>query len=516
MKRTRWFALLAAPPLLCAAAAQAQDGSPPGQATAPPAGTMAPNPAPSEVQLLRMELERLRREAEEQRKQQEERIRNLEQKLEDLNKNVSCGPPGAAPGKSPGASQGTPTSAPPSPGANTPPPPNPVTTRPGFKARLYGFARADVDVDSRQFFAHPHLPFWVLSGDDPRRENGDGDFTIHPRLSRLGLDTEAPPIRQLGDTKLTGKIEVDFFNFAPGNAAATSNSRQFLRIRHAYGQLEHGDGRLLFGQTWDLISPLYPAVNYDVLMWNAGNIGDRRPQLRATWEPRVGKGKASVAVAALDSSAIDGANRDGDFTLDGEEARRPMVQARAGINQPSWVKGQTWEVGVSGHNAEYRWNRAAAIEGRRVFSGNSVGLDVRLPVTSKLVLQGEGWIGRGLADVRGGIGQSINPLTGDAVHSKGGWAEALYQFNKVYTLGAGVTVDNPDDDDLPAFGEGTSKTTNFDLVGRTHNRAYYIANRFNLGSGFLVGLDWMLFDTSYKHAERAVSNRWNFWLQHNF
>ena len=122
-------------------------------------------------------MERVRRDAEESRRRQEERIRALEQKIQDLQKPAA------------------PTAPTPAAGAR----PNPVTTRPGFKARFYGFARADVDVNSRKMFAGSQLPFWVLSPADPRGRNPrDGDFTIHPRLSRLGLDTEAPPVHMAG------------------------------------------------------------------------------------------------------------------------------------------------------------------------------------------------------------------------------------------------------------------------------------------------------------------------------
>src|SRR5205085_1689631 len=114
------------------------------------------------------------------------RIRALEQRIQDLQK--------AAPTAAPSASA-----------------PNPVTTRPGFRARLYGFARADVDLDSSKMFAGPHLPFWVLSPDDPRAQNrDDGSFTVHPRLTRLGLDTDAPPVTRLGNARFTGKVEIDF------------------------------------------------------------------------------------------------------------------------------------------------------------------------------------------------------------------------------------------------------------------------------------------------------------------
>jgi hypothetical protein len=479
------------PPAPAAPAAEVQ-----AQAGAPAA---APATAPGDVSTLRDEIERLRRESEEQRKAQEERIRALEQKLQELQK------PAATPDK---------------PAA---PAPNPVTTRPGFKTRLYGYLRADMDIDSGKMFSHPHLPFWALSRQDPRAQNkGDGDFTIHPRLSRVGIDTEAPPLTRLGDAKLTGKLEVDFFNFVPGTTTAnTSNSRQFLRIRHAYGELSGKHYRFLFGQTWDLISPLFPSANPDVLMWNAGNLGDRRPQIRTTYEPTVGKGKAIVSAAILSADAVGGSNRDGDSTLDGEESKRPLVQARVALNQPSWVKGQTWELGFWGLNGEYRFDRLTATTAKfrnRSYNSNGAGLDLRLPITRRLMFQGEAWFGEGLADVRGGVGQDINGITGKEVRSHGGWAELNYQFSELYTLGAGFSIDDPKNSDVtPRIGPLSGVTAASAAgIGRTLNRTYYVVNRFNVGSGFVIGVDWMLFDTSFRGLSRASNNRWNIFLQHNF
>jgi hypothetical protein len=255
-------------------------------------------------------------------------------------------------------------------------------------------------------------------------------------------------------------------------------------------------------------------------MWNAGNLGDRRPQLRASYEPTVGKGKAIVSAAILSSDAVGGSNRDGDSTLDGEESKRPMLQARLALNQPSWVKGQTWELGVWGVNAGYRFDRATAIASKfrnRSFDSNGAGLDLRLPITRKLLFQGEAWFGEALADVRGGVGQDINSL-GNEVRSHGGWAELLYQFNEVYTLGGGFSIDDPKNSDVnPRVGPLSGVTaTSAASIGRTLNRTYYVVNRFNVGSGFVVGVDWMLFDTRFRGLSRASNNRWNIFLQHNF
>jgi hypothetical protein len=450
--------------------------------TAEASGTAAAQPAP-EVETLRQEIERLRREAEESRRQQEERIRALEEQLEKLQ------PPAPAPAA-----------------------PSPITTRPGFRARLYGYTRADVDVDSRKMFAGPHLPFWVLSPDDPRAANRtDGDLSIHPRLTRLGLDTEAAPVARLGDAKLTGKVEIDFFNILPDRNSATSNSRAFVRMRHGWGQLEWPHARLLFGQSWDLISPLFPAPNFDVVMWNAGNLADRRPQLRFTWEPVVGKGRGSVGLMVGSPNAVDSQDLDADQIVDGEESRRPTLQTRVAITQPSRVQGQTWEVGVWGHSAAFKINRAAAIAGHRSFDSYAVGADFRFPLSKRLLLQGEGWFGKALSDVRGGVGQSVNTVTGREVRASGGWAEALYQWSDLYTLGGGFTLDDPIDRDVTPF-TGANQTA----TGRTQNRTYYLVNRFSLGNGLTMGVDWMLFRTKFRGLAPGSSNRWNAWVQHNF
>lgn len=458
---------------------------------APAAGQEQAAPAPgsaADVQALKEEIERLRQQEEENRRQQEEQIRALEQKLEDLQK------------------------TPPAPAAPAAAAPKPVTTRSGFHAHLYGFARVDMDVNSRPMFAGPQLPFWVLSPADPRAAGRtNGEYTLHSRLTRLGVDTDGERIRRLGNAKFSGKIEVDFFNVLPDKNSATSNSRAFLRMRHAYGQLTWPHSYLLFGQTWDLISPLYPAANFDVLMWNAGNLGDRRPQLRYVWEPPVGRGRGSVGIAVGDPSAVDAQDLDPDEVTDGEESGRPELQARLALNQPSWVRGQTWELGVWGHNAQFKINRNKAINGHYSWNSDVLGIDGRIPLTRKLLLQGEGWYGKALADVRGGVGQNINTITGQAVHSRGGWAEMLYQWNSVYTLGGGYTVDSPDSNDVTPF-TGNNQTS----VGRTLNRSYYIVNHFSPGGGLALGLDWMFFRTKYRGLSPGSSNRWNLWLQQNF
>src|SRR5439155_966970 len=84
----------------------------------------------------------------------------------------------------------------------------------------------------------------------------------------------AAPADTLKGQTVTGKFEMDWQN----GQGVTPESRPLPRIRHAYIQLQHGPQQWLFGQTWDLISPLYPSPNDDTPMWGAGNLGDRDGQ----------------------------------------------------------------------------------------------------------------------------------------------------------------------------------------------------------------------------------------------
>ena len=96
----------------------------------------------------------------------------------------------------------------------------------GNKIKLYGFLRLDMDFDSQ----HPNntqIPFFITSPDVRANGTTNGDYSIHPRLTRLGIDYTGPQITKLGNARLSGKLETDFEN-------GGSESRQIIRIRHAY------------------------------------------------------------------------------------------------------------------------------------------------------------------------------------------------------------------------------------------------------------------------------------------
>lgn len=360
------------------------------------------------------------------------------------------------------------------------------------RIKLYGFLRLDFDFDDQ----HPNntqIPLFITSPDARAGGTANGDYSIHPRLTRFGIDFAGPRLAGLRGAKLSGKLETDFEN-------GGSESRQIIRIRHAYMRLDWKEASLLAGQTWDVVSPLFPTVNNDTLMWNAGNVGDRRPQLRAAYEPGVGRGKLSFVGAVGLTGAIDAQDLDNNGFRDGEESARPDVQARVGYSR-ALGKDRTASVGLSGF---YGFEKTARpVAGHTEFRPQLFNVDFTLPLAARFTLRGEGWWGRNMSDVRGGAGQGVNVATGREIRGRGGWSEANVRLSRYFSVSPGFTTDDPVDEDIPAG-------------GRTRNRAFYVANRITPAAAFLLGADYLRWKTNYRGLLPGVNNRVNIFVQYNF
>jgi hypothetical protein len=371
------------------------------------------------------------------------------------------------------------------------------------KVKLYGFLRLDaVHDDSRP--NNTQIPAFIRS-EDPAAPaaiasaRDSEDLSIYPRLTRFGLDFTGPEVAALGGAKATGKAEIDFYNMP------SSESRNAPRIRHAYLKLGWNDAFLLAGQTSDVISPMFPIVNPDFVMWGAGNLGDRRPQLRGEWTPKAGLGNFVLQGEAGLTGADDAQDLDpissGGFR-DGEASGKPTLQARVAYAYPVWEK-QKLELGVWGHRAWERTDTAIGTSLNREFDSHAVGLDLSIPVYRDIFwLKGEAWAGKNLSDVRGGILQGINTATGQEVDSKGGWLELGVRPVKWLTLNTGYAMDNPQDGDLA-------------LGARSKNSIWYGAVR-GYFDPIEIGMDYLNWTTDYVGFGPGVDNRFQWYISYKF
>ncbi|MCO5297397.1 MAG: transglutaminase domain-containing protein [Fimbriimonadaceae bacterium] len=361
-------------------------------------------------------------------------------------------------------------------------PQTPVAPSTGEKIGVYGFVRLDAISDSHKT-SGTQTPQWVLS--DSTAGSGNAQFAMHPRLTRLGFNLAAPSGAVKG-WDVTGKIELDFQN-------GGSESRETPRARILYVDLKNGPTSWRIGQDWDLISPLFPSPNDDTMMWNAGNLGDRRPQVRFTYAPE--NQPTTFAVALGLTGAIDAKDMDMNGTRDGEESGAPHVQARFGFKGAN-VQGGVW--GLAGTE-----RTATAVGGETRFQSKGIGVDASVNLGGGGDLRGEWWSGENLSDFRGGIGQGVNTTTGNEIQSSGGWAELGYKSSPNHRIAVGYTIDDPRDGDVASG-------------GRIRNRAWYVHNKWTLGSGLEIGLNYINWTTDWKGMSSGTDNRFNLYVAHKF
>lgn len=341
---------------------------------------------------------------------------------------------------------------------------------------IYGSARLDVLADDSRM-NDVVQPLYVMR--EPEAGQFDGEMTMSPRLSQVGLSIDEWGLDSRDTLKGEGKLEIDF-----GGGTGTG----VIRLRHAYGQIAYKQKlEVLAGQTWDLASPLYPSAQNDTQLIYAGNVGDRRPQLRVTTYP---SSKLRLAVAAAATGTLDQRDLDGDGQLDGMASGTPMLQALLEVRAPVG-RGATLRLGLWGHAA-----RDELANGTR-HPSRAFGGYLFFPVGPKVAWIGELYVGSNTSDLGGGIGQGINTMTGRTISSFGGWGELAALPTKRHMFAIGGSGDFAVIEDL-STGD------------RRANGTVYGVLRYKPKTSLQLGLEYLYWRTLYLHAGEGVANRFNF------
>jgi hypothetical protein len=369
-------------------------------------------------------------------------------------------------------------------------------TRSGIPIKFYGFVRLDTYYDTARADSVV-IPLRVLpenaGGTAPSAKTNDNEFFLDPRLTRFGVDIK-PPLS--GTTAIAGKIEMDF------SSTSGTESRTNPRMRLAYVDVSDGDYSARFGQDWDVISPLYPAINHETLMWNAGNLGDRRAQLEGRYAPKDGTTNVVASLGltgAITAQDLDPATAGGQ--KDGWDSGLPHLQVRAGWKDDLLVEKKASSVGVWG--ALGRAEADVAINGQTRFDTWLAGVDFEIPLTPDLTARGEAWTGADLGDFRGGIGQTVNTTTGKEIGSTGGWGELVYKVAPKTQFHIGGTVDDPDNGDLVAN-------------NAKRNIAGYMGTVVDWDSGVRTAFDAIYWETDYVGLGVGNMVRFDLYFQYNF
>ncbi|MCL2282761.1 MAG: hypothetical protein FWC26_05530 [Fibromonadales bacterium] len=311
----------------------------------------------------------------------------------------------------------------------------PVVTPGGTKVQIYG--RLELNSSYEDGLTSG---LWSTNALSNANEDAQGRTTLSIARTRIGLNLDGPS--KDGEPGLKGKFEADF---AGASGYNNHNGSSGFRVRQSWGSVNFKDlgMTLLFGMTDDLITPIDPPAINPGSLNGAGNIGNRRPQIRVTQA----LGPAEIAVAATqDRLRAD----------DNVASSSPAVQGRLGIKVPAAWAGEKANValGVSGLFAKDE--AANADDEKRVKRGpstNLIGADLSLPLIEILTLTGEWFIGQNLTRYGdGSLGlnhtSSSNPkkVQEDGISSMGWWAALSAKLPANLSAGTGLGMENIDGD----------------------------------------------------------------------
>lgn len=127
------------------------------------------------------------------------------------------------------------------------------------------------------------------------------------------------------------------------------------------------------------------------------------------------------------------------------------------------------ELGVSGMVGQLRTSKSLLAPtdpqspNRVTIETWGLGLDVKLAVTDRFGVAGELFIGQGLGEYNGGVLQSFNTDTIQAIRTRGGWGEVYYYFTDQFHLHTGYGIDAPLRQDLAStqFAKNQTYLANF-------------------------------------------------------
>jgi hypothetical protein len=327
----------------------------------------------------------------------------------------------------------------------------------------------------------------------------EGEFIIDARNTRLGLDVLGPEIPFFNCARTGGKVEIDFQN----SVLSTENKATIL-LRHAYAEVKNDDFRLVAGQTWDIISPLFPDTLLYSVGWDAGDIGYRRAQFRGERFLAFSDDSLVTVQASINQQVFEDSTTDVPATIKGEPSNWPIVEGRV-----AWTVGERGPdchpiiIGVSGHigNEEYDSAIFGQNNMRRTWSGN---LDVRVPINERCGVMGECFVGENLGAFLGGIGQGVDPVTGGTIRSAGGWIEFWYDLTPRFHTHVGYSVDDPNDHDLVLATE------------KSYNQFFFGNLTYDLTKTCLVGFEVSSWKTLYVDEKPGDSVRSEFVVKYWF
>ncbi|MDR0842196.1 MAG: hypothetical protein LBP68_02115 [Acidobacteriota bacterium] len=357
----------------------------------------------------------------------------------------------------------------------------------------YGYIKLDAAYDTSRT-SYGDWTFWT----NPSTSVGGGEESLSfgARETRLGLNITVPTDGR--KFQLTGKIEGDF------DEEASTENKYVPRLRLAYFDIAWGAGwSLRFGQDWDTYISFHPTQIDAGTLGQSGHLWNRHPQIRLTKETKFGE-NTSVTLKIAVQHGRNSANYDGsgDNQPDENAAARPNVQGGL-VLKTKLLSDKQSVFSIAGAYGREKVNDNAAVAYPGVYRSWLVVGDVQLPLHNRFTVQGSLWTGENLDNYFGGIGQGVNVALGTEVKSYGAWGQIVYTPSKLFQLGLGYGLDDPDDTELSGD-------------ARTFNDRIFTNFFYNLTSSAQIGVEYSYMRTDYAVTRDMHNNRIHLGARYNF
>ena len=330
--------------------------------------------------------------------------------------------------------------------------------------------------------------------------DGEPYYALDARTSRIGLFIDGPEIESLPGTKVRGVFEVDFQGLCN-----TSRNKGGLQLRKAFVEFVNKEkqSKIVIGEDWEIISPLYPQMLAYLPGGFAGNIGYRRAQIRYEKGHTLSCNFKTLSQIGLADDFI------GDYTttagVSGKPSGVPLVEARYAVSLWEQARcGLPITLGFSGHYGQDRYNFSPiagtyldTAEKNKTIKTWSLNFDLDFPLNKKLRLQGEYYYGENLSTFCGGINQGVDLIRREGIRDQGAWMALQTKISDHLTNNTGYNIDTPIEDDLV----GTVLPTNGITYARTKNQVIFTNFLYNWSAALMTGIELSYWKTDFRKAD---------------
>ncbi|MDR0521956.1 MAG: hypothetical protein LBH00_08925 [Planctomycetaceae bacterium] len=361
-----------------------------------------------------------------------------------------------------------------------------------FTFTPYGFINLDCSYETDKTTSGDYT-IWANdrgSKDAPRKS--DSGCNIDPKVSRLGVKIESPGLRGWHGSKTEGLVEFDFYG------AFQARNRASVRLRRAYVAVSDRNTRLLAGQDWEVISPLFPNTLSSTAGSCVGSLEYRRGMLRIDQRFDFCNGNNLTFQFAL----VDNVFRDGSSIIPAS-ARYPIIEGRIayGFGRHASASGKPVIFGVSSHYGEERITFAGK-NVTKYMATRSFNADLDMPITKRLTFQMEYFLGENLSSVEGGILQGLDWYREKPIRSQGGWAGLSFQGTDKLQFNSAFLIDDPFNNDVVT---GCPDMPGADGVfkSRLYNHCFFINAIYHWNQALMTGFEVDFWRTHWQQADRT-------------